>query len=43
MKRLHLILLALFASQIVCDIATEWTDPVSGTKYDFTSLKKDVK
>lgn len=22
---------------------TAWTDPVSGTKYDFSSLKKDPK
>ena len=22
---------------------TAWTDPTSGTKYDFSSLKKDMK
>lgn len=41
MKILHLSILLTLSFNIYCDPATEWTDPVSGTKYDFGSLKRD--
>ncbi len=44
MKILRLILsLSLFSLIIKCqDLSPlDWTDPVSGTKYDFTSLKRN--
>jgi hypothetical protein len=37
------ILIALFVFTVCEESQTEWTDPVSGTKYDFTSLKRDPK
>lgn len=42
MKTNRLILLFSFLIlSISCNpSATEWTDPVSGTKYDFTALRK---
>jgi hypothetical protein len=40
-----LITFSLFLSQAFCDVTSplDWVDPVSGTKYDFSSLKKDPK
>ncbi len=43
MRILHLTLLLTLLFNIYCDPATEWTDPQSGTKYDFSSLKKDAE
>jgi hypothetical protein len=42
MKTIRLLLLsALLILSITCNPSnTEWTDPVSGTKYDFTALRK---
>ena len=47
MKILRLILLSTLSMTLLCSEAipnlTDWTDPLSGTKYDFSSLKKDPK
>jgi hypothetical protein len=44
MKTLHLTVLMTLLSLLLCtDPALEWTDPVSGTRYDFSALKKDPK
>jgi len=42
MKTLPLIIITTLFLYIYCDSpALEWTDPTSGTKYDFSSLKRD--
>ena len=41
MKILHLTIILKLFLNIYCIPSTEWTDPVSGTKYDFSSLKRD--
>jgi hypothetical protein len=39
------VILALVSCATMTDLTstTDWTDPTSGTKYDFSSLKKDPK
>jgi hypothetical protein len=41
MKTLHFTIFLTLLFKIYCDPVTEWTDPQSGTKYDFSSLKRD--
>jgi hypothetical protein len=40
-----LIAISLLNIEILCEATSplDWTDPSSGTKYDFSSLKKDPK
>lgn len=39
------LILSLFSFVLLTNVpsTTEWTDTTSGTKYDFSSLKKDPK
>ena len=36
-------IIILLQSALCFDSPLEWTDPISGTKFDFSSLKKDPK
>lgn len=40
--KIFLLILTLSITGLICqdNSAFEWTDPVSGTKYDFSGLKK---
>ena len=42
--KIFLFSLMLIMSGIICDnSALEWSDPSSGTKYDFSSLKRTAE